>query len=85
MDAEPWSAHDAARTANATPASLGLLRRVLVALARLGEDRERPEAIDTAAILGERAAYLHAEAYALGPSSRCSTHVPERTALRGVT
>jgi alkylation response protein AidB-like acyl-CoA dehydrogenase len=82
VDAERWRAHDVASTANATPASLGLLRRVLVALADLGTARDRPEAVDAALALAPRAARLRAEVYALSGSVPPFDRVPERTALR---
>ncbi len=82
MDAPRWRAHDVASTANTTPASLGLLRRVLVALADLGTARDRPEAVDAALALAPRAAYLRAEAYALAGGVPPAERVPERTALR---
>lgn len=74
IDAPAWRAHDAARTANATPASFGLLRRMLVALADLGGTR--PEALDAALDLAPRAAALRREAYAAAGT------VAERTAVR---
>ncbi len=83
VDVEPWRAHDAARTANTTPASLGLLRRVLTALAELGVTRDRPEALDTAEVLAERAVPLRSEAYALLTGVPLFERVAERTALRG--
>ena len=82
IDVPAWRAHDAARTANATPASLGLLRRMLVALADLGETRNRPEAVDTAWALAERAARVRSEAYALLTEVPLFERVAERTALR---
>ncbi len=83
VDAPAWRAHDAARTANAMPASLGLLRRTLVALAELGSARERPEAVELAMTLAERAADRRAEVYALRDEVPMYERVPERTALRG--
>ena len=47
------------------PASLGLLRRVVVALAALGEERGRPEAVHAAFHLGGHGAALREQAYAL--------------------
>lgn len=82
IDGAAWRTHDAARTANTTPASLGLLRRMLVALAGLGEARDRPEAVDVAVALAERAAHLRAEAYALVSDVPLHERVPERTMLR---
>ncbi|MGH9179197.1 MAG: acyl-CoA dehydrogenase family protein, partial [Acidimicrobiales bacterium] len=43
-----WRELDRARTANTKPAAVGLLRRVLVELERLGHVRDRPEAVDAA-------------------------------------
>lgn len=82
VDVPAWRAHDVARTANATPASLGLLRRMLVALAELGATRGRPEATDLALELAERAAERRAEAYALLTEVPLFERVAERTALR---
>ncbi|MGQ0577228.1 MAG: acyl-CoA dehydrogenase family protein [Pseudonocardia sp.] len=76
-----WRAHDAARTANATPASMGFVRRVLTELHRLGTERELPEAQDLALALAERAAYCRREAYAL-LAEPMFDRVGERTALR---
>jgi alkylation response protein AidB-like acyl-CoA dehydrogenase len=85
VDVPAWRTHDAARTANTTPASLGLLRRMLVALAELGVTRGRPEAADLALELAERAADRRAEAYALLTEVPMFERVPERTALRAET
>jgi hypothetical protein len=82
IDAPAWRAHDAARTANATPASIGLLRRMLVALAELGAMRDRPEAVAAAHTLAERAAGVRAEAYALLTEVPLFGRVAERSALR---
>jgi alkylation response protein AidB-like acyl-CoA dehydrogenase len=82
VDARAWLARDLAHTANATPASLGLLRRVLVAMAELGTARDRPEAVETALAIAPRAAALRAEAYALLADVPVAERVPERTALR---
>jgi alkylation response protein AidB-like acyl-CoA dehydrogenase len=82
IDVAAWRTHDAARTANTTPASVGLLRRMLVALAELGELRDRPEAVELAATLAERAAHARAEAYALLTGVPLDERVPERTMLR---
>jgi alkylation response protein AidB-like acyl-CoA dehydrogenase len=82
VDVPAWQAHDAARTANTTPASLGLLRRMLTALAELGAAKDRPEAVDLAMSLAQRAADRRAEAYALLTGLPLFERVPERTALR---
>jgi alkylation response protein AidB-like acyl-CoA dehydrogenase len=82
LDAPTWRTHDAARTANTTPASMGLLRRTLVALAELGETRDRPEAVELALALAERAAHVREEAYTLLTGVPLHERVPERTALR---
>ena len=58
VDGPAWRAADDARTANAMPAAVGLLRRVVVALAALGEERGRPEAVHTALHLGSHGAAL---------------------------
>ncbi|GAA1291849.1 acyl-CoA dehydrogenase family protein [Pseudonocardia aurantiaca] len=82
IDVPAWHAHDAARTANATPASLGLLRRMVVALAELGAMRDRPEAVDAAHTLAKRAAGVRAEAYALLTEVPLFERVAERRELR---
>jgi hypothetical protein len=70
---------DAARTANPTAATTGLLRRVLRALAGL----DRPGAAELAATLSERAEELRAEALALLIEVPLRDRIPERLALRG--
>ena len=65
MDAELWRVHDAARTANTTPAALGLLRRIMRELHALGARRNRPEAVDAALTMAGRTAACRSEAYAL--------------------
>jgi alkylation response protein AidB-like acyl-CoA dehydrogenase len=82
-DGPAWRAADAMRTANATPASLGLLRRVVVALAALGEERGRPEAVHAACHLGGHGAALRERAYTLLRDVPLDERVGERTALRG--
>ncbi len=82
LDGPTWRAADAARTANVTPAALGLLRRVVVALAALGEERGRPEAVEAALVLGGRAAALRAEGYALASGVPPAERRAERVALR---
>ncbi len=81
LDVPAWRAHDTARTANTTPASLGLLRRMLGALAELGTAKDRPAAVELAMTLAERAAHLRGEAYAL-LTVPVAERVPERTAVR---
>jgi alkylation response protein AidB-like acyl-CoA dehydrogenase len=83
VDGPSWRRYDLARTANTTPAALGLLRRVLVELERCGTTLERPEAVDTAHVLGSRAARLRAEAYALLVDVPFGERTAERTMLRG--
>ncbi|MHA6793126.1 acyl-CoA dehydrogenase family protein [Pseudonocardia bannensis] len=83
VEGPAWRAHDLARTANTTPASLGLLRRVLVELERVGLRRERPEAADLAAHLAELAADRRSQAYALLTEVPLGVRTAERTALRG--
>ena len=83
VDGPAWRAADDARTANAMPAAVGVLRRVVVALAALGEERDRPEAVHTARHLGSHGAALRSRAYGLLldiPTGECTA---ERTALRG--
>ena len=82
-DGPAWRVADAQRTANATPASLGLLRRVVVALAALGEERDRPEAVHAAFHLGGHGAALRERAYTLLRDVPPGERVGERTALRG--
>ncbi len=82
LDGPTWRAADAARTANVTPAALGLLRRVVVALAALGEERERPEAVEAALTLAGRAAALRADGYALSTEVAPAERQAERVTLR---
>lgn len=82
IDLAAWREHDMARVANTTPASLGLLRRILTELHTLGVRRERPEAVDLALILAQRAAARRTEIYALLTDVPMRERVPERTALR---
>ena len=83
VDGPAYRRHDLARTANATPASIGLLRRILSEMDRLGVERDRPEASDLAASMAERAGHLRDEAYALLTGVGLFERVPERVALRG--
>jgi alkylation response protein AidB-like acyl-CoA dehydrogenase len=83
IDGTAWRAADTARTANAMPAALGLLRGVVVALAALGEERGRPEAVHAALHLGGHGADLRKRAYSLLLDVPAAEHLPERTALRG--
>ena len=83
VDGPAWRAADDARTANAMPAAVGLLRRVVVALAALGEERDRPEAVHTALHLGSHGAALRARAYGLLLDVPAGERTAERTALRG--
>jgi len=83
VDGPAWRAADDARTANAMPAAVGLLRRVVVALAALGEERGRPEAVHTALHLGSHGAALRARAYGLLLDVPAGERTAERTALRG--
>ncbi len=82
VDIAAWQRVDLARTANATPASLGLLRRVLTELERLGAARRLPEAVDLALALAQPAVKLRAEAYALLCEVPPTERVAERAALR---
>ena len=83
VDVRAWREHDAARTTNPTPASFGLLRRMLTALAELGATRDRPEALELAAELAEQVVARRSEAYALLSEVPLFERVPERAALRG--
>ncbi|RZT84538.1 alkylation response protein AidB-like acyl-CoA dehydrogenase [Pseudonocardia sediminis] len=74
---------DLARTANTTPASMGLLRRVLTELDALGRERDRPEASELATELAGVAVERRAEAYALLTGVPLHERVRERVALRG--
>jgi alkylation response protein AidB-like acyl-CoA dehydrogenase len=81
VDGPAWRAADDARTANAMPAAIGLLRRVVVALAALGE--RRPEAVHTALHLGSHGAALRTRAYGLLLDVPAGERTAERIALRG--
>ena len=83
VDGPAWRAADDARTANAMPAAVGLLRRVVVALAALGEERDRPEAVHTALHLGSHGAALRARAHGLLLDVPAGERTAERTTLRG--
>jgi hypothetical protein len=83
VDGPAWRAADDARTANAMPAAVGLLRRVVVALAAFGDERGNPEAVHTALHLGNHAAALRARAYDLLLDVPAGERTSERTALRG--
>ena len=83
VDGPAWRAADDARTANAMPAAVGLLRRVVVALAALGEERGRPEAVHAAFHLGGHGAALRDRAYGLLLDVPAGERTAERTALRG--
>lgn len=83
VDGATYRRHDLARTANATPASIGLLRRILSELDRQGVERDRPEATELAAALAVEAGHLRDEAYALLTGVGLFDRVPERVALRG--
>ncbi|MDQ4119597.1 MAG: acyl-CoA/acyl-ACP dehydrogenase [Actinomycetota bacterium] len=83
VDGSAYRRHDLARTANATPASIGLLRRILSEMDRLGVDRDRPEARELAAAMAEQGRRLRDEAYALLTGVGLFERVPERVALRG--
>ncbi|TCK25617.1 acyl-CoA dehydrogenase family protein [Pseudonocardia endophytica] len=83
VDGESYRRHDLARTANATPASIGLLRRILSEMDRQGSARGRPEANELAAAMAERGRQLRDEAYALLTGVPLFERVPERVALRG--
>lgn len=82
VDVPAWQRVDTARTANATPASLGLLRRMLTELERLGVERGRPEAVELALALAGPAAKLRGEAYALLCEVPPTERIAQRTALR---
>jgi alkylation response protein AidB-like acyl-CoA dehydrogenase len=82
VNADLWRVHDAARTANTTPAVLGLLRQVLRELHALGARRNRPEAVDAAVTMAEQAAACRSEAYALLTGVPMMERLAERTALR---
>lgn len=82
MEAREWQELDAARSANTRPAALGLLRRALVELERLGHERNRPEAAEAALELAQVALPLRTEVYAL-LDSPVREHTARRTELRG--
>ena len=83
VDGPAWRVADDARTANAMPAAVGLLRRVVVALAALGEERGSNEAVHTALHLASHGAALRARAYGLLLEVPAGERTTERTALRG--
>jgi alkylation response protein AidB-like acyl-CoA dehydrogenase len=83
VDGATWRAADDARTANAMPAAVGLLRRIVVALAALGDERGRPEAVHTALHLGSHGAALRSQAYDLLVDVPAGVRTAERIALRG--
>lgn len=82
MDAREWLELDAVRSANTRPAALGLLRRALVEMERLGHERDRPQAVEAAIELAQVAVPLRAEAYALRDEP-VREHGARRTELRG--
>ncbi len=81
--APAWRRHDRLATANAKPASVGLLRRALTELERAGERHDAPDAVALAHRLAARAAPMRARAYDLMTRSRPDEHLAERVALRG--
>jgi alkylation response protein AidB-like acyl-CoA dehydrogenase len=83
VDGATYRRHDLARTANATPASIGLLRRILSEMDRQGTERDRPEATELAASMAVQGRRLREEAYALLTGVPLFERVPERVALRG--
>ncbi|MFP5022806.1 acyl-CoA dehydrogenase family protein [Pseudonocardia phyllosphaerae] len=83
VDIAPYRALDAARTADVKPAALGLLRRVLTELERLGHDRDRPDAVELALALAHEAAPRRTDAYALLTEVPVTERTQERVALRG--
>ena len=83
VDGAAWRTADDARTANAMPAAVGLLRRIVAALGALGEQRGRPEAVHTALHLGSHGAALRAQAYDLLLDAPAGEYTAERIALRG--
>ena len=83
VDGAAWRSADDARTANAMPAAVGLLRRIVVALAALGDERSRPEAVHIALHLGSHGAALRARAYDLLLDVPAGESTAERTTLRG--
>ncbi|MQA12789.1 MAG: acyl-CoA dehydrogenase [Pseudonocardiaceae bacterium] len=82
MHARAWPELEAVRSANTRPASLGLLRRMLVELERLGHEHDRPEGVEAALELVRVAVPLRAEAYAL-LDTPARVHIARRTQLRG--
>lgn len=83
VSAPVWRHHDRLATANAKPASVGLLRRALTELERAGERRDAPDAVGLANRLAHRAAPMRARAYDLVARARPGEHLAERVALRG--
>lgn len=82
MQPAEWRELDTVRSANTRPAALGLLRRALVELERLGHERDRPQAVEAAHELAQLAVPLRAEAYEL-LAAPVREHGARRTELRG--
>lgn len=77
-----WSARDAERTADATPASFGLARAALDRLAVTAERRGSRAAGELALALAARLVAARRSAYALADEVPPGVRVPERLALR---
>ena len=77
-----WSAPDSERTANATPASMGLARAAVDRLAVTAERRGSRAAGELAQELAARLVAVRRAAYALADEAPPAARVPERLALR---
>ena len=77
-----WSAPDSERTANATPASMGLARAAVDRLAVTAERRGSRAAGELAQELAARLVVVRRAAYALADEAPPAARVPERLALR---
>jgi hypothetical protein len=82
VDRQEWLAADAARTSNATPGNLGLLRRVLVELEQTGYARGGTDAVAAAEALAAEAVPLRRHVYELLDDVPAAERVDERQELR---
>jgi alkylation response protein AidB-like acyl-CoA dehydrogenase len=77
-----WAARDAERTANATPASLGLARAATSRLAAVADRRGSTASAALAERLAERIVAVRREAYALMDDVPAAEQLDRRVALR---
>lgn len=80
VPAAAWRERDANTVLDTKPGVLGLLARVITETDRVGRERDRPLAVEAAALLGAEAAPLRARAVALRGDA---DHAAERVRLRG--